>query len=298
MELVHTHQVPLDELNNEDIDVLIVTYNTQCSVNSIQASLLSRARRKVILNFSDSTEITDKFSNDFEIINMTDGADGIIQILSMLCEEQHSDVIKMVIDYSYMNKAILAEIVNYLSNTESGCEKITVYFCYSGDYDEIIDQSHTNLIQPILLHDNYKFNNRPVSLIVELTDYQQLDQMDVLTNSFFPQSVHYFISTEVKRPENYMFSGRKDGITVYNPDEMELLDTQLRHLCCQLRLTNRVIIISIASKVFSLVAFLINSRYPDVEVWEYDFPRNPVFKSIDGKTYIYKAVLSDDYLDE
>jgi len=46
-----------------------------------------------------------------------------------------------------------------------------------------------------------------------------------------------------------------------------------------------------------MVAFLINARYPDVEVWQYGSAFVEPSPTYGGDKFIYRAILSDDFPD-
>lgn len=302
MELVHVRQVPFEDLSQERIDVLMFACSGTMDVNAILPTFLIPARRKIILAFCNDPISNSAFPNDAEIIYFRhdDDISEIHQALENLCQTYKSDNIKLVIDYTFMQKRVLGAIVSFLSINEFTCNRLTVYF-YCAETPVNFQQSSETVLQPILLYENYKFNKRPIALIVELNSMSQIEHVKELYYTFCPVLAHFFIPSPILNQKGIESLEKfpTSKVVGYIPHDLELLDETLRQLCRQLRLDHRVVVVTMGSKIFSMVAFLINARYPDVEVWQYDvatFTENWVEGK--GEKFVYRAILSDDFFED
>ncbi|MCX7985546.1 MAG: hypothetical protein N2662_01220, partial [Bacteroidales bacterium] len=264
------------------------------------------AIKKIVISFCDKKIDQSDFSvsSDTEFLFLKTDADlnEIHAVLENLCRIYQGDNVRLVIDYTYMHKRILGAIVSFLTLNEFTCERLTVYFCCSElPVSELEQSSAEAVLQPILLYENYKHNQRPIALIVELNSLYLVGQVKELFYSFCPDKIFFYVSSHLEKRATRMALEHfpKSKIYEYNPRDMEKLDEDLRQLCRNLRLENRVVIVSMGSKIFSMVSFLINARYPDVEVWQYGYPGYIDTKELcEGNKYVFRAVLSDDFLED
>ncbi len=299
MELIHVQQVPYDILKEERIDVLMLACYGKNENNTLISSFLVPAQRKIIFLFCDE-EIQDEKFSEFEVLKFSTKAskDEIYKALNHFCQSHYDKNIKIVVDYTFMPKRVLGCIVSFLSLNDFFCQQLTVYFCYSNPPNINGPSLNTTSLEPILVYDNYKFNQRPIALIIEINDATTINLIEELQETFYPTTIYLFIPLEINT--DALVKRFKNKITIqqilYTPTELEEIDNQLRHLCHKLRLEHRVVVVPLGTKTFSLVSFLINSRFPDVEVWQYGTCFGE--KILDtGEKYIYKAILAEDYLE-
>lgn len=304
MELVHVRQVPFESLSEERIDVLLLACSGKKDPDTLLPTFLLSARRKIIMVFCDEAISRADFPQEAEVVHFQNNTDinDIRDTLETLCHIYQGDNVKLVIDYTHMHKSILGAIVSFLSLNDFTCNRLTVYFyCAGNSAPETILPASSPVLQPILIYENYKFNQRPIALIVELNSPGMLDHVNELHYTFCPAQTYFFIPSQLHSQSQMAKLGRyKATQTIeYNSLDIESLDETLRQLCRQLRLEFRVVVVSMGSKVFSMVAFLINARYPDVEVWQYGptaWVESPVCSSEDK--YVYRAILSDDFIED
>lgn len=273
MELIHTHQIPFDKLRQESIDVFISTC-TSANLNDVIHSMCLIPAKKKFLFFLGQNKTNCNDLNDIEIININPPEiDNIIKSLTNLCQHNKNHIIKLVIDYSDMPKSILGAIISFLSLSEIECSELEVYFIcqpIAQRKNSELNQSKSNgIIKPILLYENYKFNNRPISILLNLKTESQLSNLDIVLQTFEPIKLYVFYPDNIRLKEIIHFESDVKYIT-FSQNNIELLENDLRSLVRQLRMTYRVIIIPGESKVFSMLSFLINARYPDVEIWQWE----------------------------
>jgi hypothetical protein len=300
MELVHVRQIPFEALSGESIDVLMLACSGVNKSESLLSAFLVSANRKILFLFCDDDLPAEHGLNEFEIIKFSNNAsiEQIQERLNELCQLHNNENIKLVIDYTYMHKKVLGAIVSFLSLHEFACNRLTVYFCYSSPENIIQSASNeNNVLQPIILYENYKHLQRPSALIIELNSPRLIKQVNDLYQAFYPAEIYCYIPSKVREqiPTSEIRRLQEAKILEYIPDNIELLDDNLRKLCRQLRLKYRVVIITMGSKLFSMVAFLINARYPDVEIWNYGQFVSDTTETNEPQKYIYQAILSDDF---
>jgi len=303
MELIHVHQIPFEALSEERIDVLLLACSGTQNTNSVLPSFLLPARRKIIMVFCDEEINTANFPQDAEVVRFNTGADinEIHDTLETLCHLYQGDNVKLMIDYTYMNKKILGAIVSFLAINEFTCNCLTVYFyCAEAPAANNTLPPTEPVLQPILLYENYKFNQRPIALIIELNDTALFKNVNELYYTFCPAQAFFYVPVQMLKKDSRaeLEHFRASKLVEYLPNDLESLDENLRQLCRQLRLEHRVVIVSIGSKIFSMVAFLINARYPDVEVWQYGATFGESSAISNNSRLVYRAILSDDFPDK
>ena len=120
MELKHAHQVPFEELLNEDIDVIIAACGFESrSSHLIQLSSFN-AKKKIALLFNEEFDDVNHKKNqaiykekDFECFNLSSGSNNeIVSILKLICENYKSKCVKLIVDYSSMTKIWFGTIIN------------------------------------------------------------------------------------------------------------------------------------------------------------------------------------------
>jgi hypothetical protein len=82
----------------------------------------------------------------------------------------------------------------------------------------------------------------------------------------------------------------------YPVHDLEKTDHILTSLILKLRLTHHIIIVPLGPKVFALNSLLIQSRFPDIEVWDAGFEAWVAARQIgtNGSPLIYKIEFSEE----
>lgn len=225
MELIHVRQVPFEALSEERIDVLMLACSGTASSNSVLPSFLLPARRKIIIVFCDDDDRAN-FPDEAEILHFKTDTDisEIHDTLETLCHLYMGDNVKLMIDYTYMNKKVLGAIVSFLSINEFACKSLTVYFyCAGSSLPDISQPSSDPILQPILLYENYKFNQRPIALIIELDDPSLFKNVNELYYTFCPAQTYFFIPSQLYKMGSAaeLKRFRESKIVDYIPHDLE-----------------------------------------------------------------------------
>jgi hypothetical protein len=311
MELLHTNQVPFEELLNEQIDVIIAAYDYQAGTGHLSKIANFNSRRKIALiikegldeqkKLNDINKLTDSGFECFEISGMS-----IVEMKDVLATICHSEVcehIKLVVDYSSMSKFWYGTTINYFALNEMFCHNLTVYFFYSPEhYLPKASVKHSSCQpQPGVMHVNSRTINKPVALVIGLGN--ESEKAEFLCDFFKPVEFHLLLpnpsftneQTKTTNDNNRKFIAKVKSHNVhdYPANNIEEIDARLRSICLSLRLKYRVILVSLGPKTFSLASFLINARYPDVEIWNLCSSANEYGLTPTDIPIVYKAVLTN-----
>lgn len=312
MELVHAHQVPFEELLSENIDVLI----TACGIESRSSHLIQlsqfNAHKKIALLFNEGHEESSWQQN--EIIFRENGFDcyelsynatnEIIALLDTICDKTLCENIKLVVDYSSMTKIWYGTIINYFAFNELDYHQLTVYFCYTPEHfvPPAVSKSKLSNPEPVFFNRPIINEDKPLALVIGL-GYED-SRVEFLCDFFKPDDIYFFLpnpSFDEKYTQMAKAGNRKvlsdvksSHLLNYAAKNLEDIDSKLTSLCLSLRLKYRINLVSIGPKTFSLASFLLNARYPDIEIWNL----TNIDKCIDlkpaGVPIVYKAVLSGE----
>ena len=312
MELVHAHQVAFEELLNENIDVLIAA----CGIESRSSHLIQlsqfNARKKIALIFKEGhdegswkqNEIIFR-ENGFDCYELSSNETGeIISLLEKLCDKSFCENIKLVIDYSSMTKIWYGTIINYFAFNDLGYNNLVVYFCYTPEHFVPPAARKGKLLnpEPIFFNRPSINENKPLALIIGL-GYEDT-RVEFLFDFFKPDDVYFFLpnpSFDEKYTQMAKAGNRKvlsnvkaSHLFSYPAKELEEIDSKLTSLCLSLRLKYRVNLISLGPKTFSLASFLLNARYPDIEIWNLTNVDQCLDLKPAGIPIVYKAILTGE----
>ncbi len=295
-------------------------------------SLISAKQRILLIinsNIDSETKLLlDKIKADFQVYFLNeDDYEYFFELLEKISPDGNCDTIKLLIDYTSMDKKWYGSLINYFSFSEIKCDKLTIYFVENGHKEPIWEketekenkelQDNKNYgifkfkksvgkdkkektikqkISPLILHENISYKNRPLALIIGMGIQ---DYITDLKDFFNPTNIYVFIPWSIsgdfiKINEEYCFKHNIKEKYYYNINDIELLDNQLRNLCVMLRPYYRVVVVSLGPNNFSLVSFLINSRYPDIEIWGIEDTFFPELNSTENNIQIFKAVMVNE----
>lgn len=313
MELVRAHQIPFEELLNENIDILIAACGYDSHSCHLTQSINFQAKKKIALLFQDKeqeltlcTESKNIFKeNGFECFELkSDSSSEILSVLDTLFEAGKCDNIKLVVDYSSMSKMWYGTIINYFAFNDLEYNNLTVYFCYTPEHFVPPAARREKLAKPEPVFDNTPVINegKPLSLIIGL-GYDE-SKAEFLCDFFKPNNVYFFQPnpsfdenhTQMTKMSNrkILSDVRSSHLIQYPAKNIEEIDCKLTSLCLNLRLNSRVILISLGPKTFSLASFLLNARYPDIEIWNLSTVENSFDLKPAGTPIVYKAILTSE----
>jgi hypothetical protein len=311
MELIQAHQVPFEELLHESVDILIAACGYESrSCHLIQLSNFN-ANKKIALLFKEEQNDETRKQNEaifnaqgFKCYEFASSATNEIQsLLETLCESKKSENIKLVLDYSSMTKTWFGTIINYFSFNELDYNNLIVYFCYTPEFFIPPAASKNKLSKPEPIFSNQPSvnKNKPLALLIGLGDDES--KVKFLCDFFKPDDVFLFMPnpsfdekyTQMVRNnhKNILSHVKSNHLLSYPAANIEEIDSQITSICLNLRLNYRTILISLGPKTFSLASFLLNARYPDIEIWNMSSAINCLDLKPSGVPIVYKAVLTN-----
>lgn len=312
MDLVHAHQVNYDELLKERVDVLIAASGYGSSSDHLIQLSNFKANKKIALLFKEKPDLQLQVSNEsifiekgFECYKLhSDSSGEIMVVLESLFDDHKFEDIKLIVDYSSMTKIWYGTIINYFTYNDLDFKSLVIYFCYTPDFFIPPAASKKKLLNPVPIFANMPSVNedKPLSLIIGL-GYDET-QAEFLCDFLKPDDVYFFLpnpsfdedyTQAVKKHNNKLISNiRANHLINYSAKDIEDIDSKLTSLCLNLRLKSRIIIVSIGPHTFSLASFLLNARYPDIEIWNISSLDQSFDLKPEGIPVVYKAILTNE----
>jgi hypothetical protein len=312
MELVQANQIPFEELLKENIDILIAASSNETRSRHLVQLSNFNAQKKIAFLFKENQDSIIHAENalffrekGFECFELSgESADEIVVLLEKICGEKQFDNIKLVVDYSSMSKMWYGTIISYFSYGEFDINKLTVYFCYTPEYfvPPAAQKCKPSNPEPVFSRPPSLNDNKPLALVIGL-GYDE-GKAEFLCDFFKPDDVYFFLpnpSFDSKYTEEAKLKNKKllskvmsNHLLNYTASNIEDIDDKLTALCLNLRLDYRTILISLGPKTFSLASFLLNARYPDVEVWNLYGIDNSLDLKPAGMPIVYKAILTNE----
>jgi hypothetical protein len=312
MELVHAHQISFQELLNEQIDVVIAACGYESRSRHLVETSNFSAKKKIAFLFKENVD--NDLVNENKIIFENEGfecyeissesSEELIHLLKKISITSVTENIKLVVDYSSMAKIWYGTIINFFALQEMFCKKLIVYFCYTPEHflpKKALKKEKYNLY-PLISHKNSKTTNKPLALILGLGEDSEKAQF--LCDFFKPDDVHLFFpdpafdekhAQSLKESNEKLFSKVKSThLHLYPAKNIEEIDSRLGSICLGLRLKYRLILVSLGPKTFSLASFLLNTRYPDIEIWHLSGDDHQYDLQAADIPIVYKAVLTNE----
>jgi len=311
MELKHAHQVPFNELLNETIDIVIAA----CGYESRSSHLVQlsnfNAKRKIAFLFNEEKDCNIHKQNQliyqekgFECYFLnSNGIDEITELLENICSNASCDNIKLIVDYSSMTKLWYGTIIKYFAFNDLEFNNLVVYFCYTPEHflPPTIRKGKLADPQPVLSNGPSMNQNKPLALIIGL-GYDEA-KIEFLCDFFKPHDVFFFLPNPSfdaqctiliqKSNKSVLANAKPSHLMHYAENNIEDIDSKLTSLCLSLRLKYRTIMVSLGPKTFSLANFLLNARYPDVEIWNMSGNEQSIDLKAAGVPIVYKAILTN-----
>lgn len=315
MELIFTHQLGFDQLKNEQFDFFLAAsgYENRCSflIDSIEIN----ADNKIVIAFEDKKDFLYRKKNDnrfkdegFEFIEESENNTGNInRVLDIICSSSdHSDHIKILVDYSCMSKLWYAGILKYFISNEPSIDHLELFFSYTS---AVFSEPKDSPVRPMLaspkglLKANIK-SNKPRAVILGLgyekyltsTVIDKLDYHALFAFYSDPAFDSRYADRVTRNNKKILRRLPDDHIYKYPVTDLKKTDDLLTSLTMKLRLDYHVSILPVGPKPFTLSALLLAARYPDIEVWTIDtgyspaaYNRNPT-----GEPMVCKLLFSND----
>ncbi|MDP2161392.1 MAG: hypothetical protein Q8K02_12985 [Flavobacterium sp.] len=287
MKIKYGHQLEINEINGEKIDLFLFA-------NNIEDRKLSAFYR-----IGQNNEILKAFSLYYpnsEINNIDNVSNLIIkshtQIIDLLESEivkSDKEVLNLFIDYSCMTKSWYYTMIIFLTNKELIQKEINVYFSYTPSiFSMPLDPKPNTDISP--LPGKYIIpNNKPKALIVGL-GYEEnkaqgiIDQLDPAVTYLFytyPALDDQFVNA-VEYNNNSILEEFKNNTVKYPSNDLLFLENQLSKIYFLLKDKYSVIIAPLGPKPFAFVSMMLSVIFHDIEIWRVGsgedinpYPRKP-----------------------
>lgn len=312
MEIVHAHQVSFDELLNEQVDIIIAACGYETRSSHLVQLAHFNAKRKIALLFKELPDFASRkkneeifLSKDYECYEIeSNSAENINKVLHAVCKDFNDENVKILIDYSSMTRIWYGNIIQFLTNIECNIRHLVIYFSYTPENYFPVTSSIEKGNKPysVFLNQNQINTNKPIALVLGLG--YDVNSAEYLNNFFNNPDKYLFVPnpsfndkyTLLAKENNSGLINSSNPINVfqYSAANIEDIESKLRSVCLNLRLKYRVIIASLGPKTFSLASFLVNTRYPDVEIWHVNDNENAYDIKPSGLPIVYKAILTDE----
>ncbi|MGC9344737.1 MAG: hypothetical protein ACP5E3_18665, partial [Bacteroidales bacterium] len=282
MDFLNTQQISSTDLTGENYDLFITVAgdNNRCT-HLIKSHNIS-AVKKICFTHSEKGRDLFKKSNSsfftrkgFEIVGLSSQGDNtIFNLLEDFLNASHSDIPRILIDYSCMPKGWYATIIQYFFEIEKDFESIELFFSYSPSkfYQVKRFRRLKNLkedFERITLTDS-----KPTALILslgietgraeQLVKYLKPDQLVILYAD--PAIDPTYVKNIFSNNKVLLDKTEPRNIINYPLLDIDALNEILTSKCMELRMDYNLVIAPLGPKVFTLNSFFLASRFPDIMV--------------------------------
>lgn len=314
MELNTTVQVAFNELSGIDFDLFIASsgYETR-SISLAQEISPLKIKKKVVLAFCERiTEISRPFNDTiftqlgFEFINTSaNSSSEVYKILEISCTNPDKENLNVLIDYSSMPKLWYEAIIDFFSEKETEYHNVNIWFSYTpSEYSASIGNISNRYFETSIPE---HLNAKPKALIIGL-GYEKGRAKELagklnaaVTYSFYsdPAIDPRFVMELLENNKDILMNLDSEKIIKYPIFDLNYINSSLTHLCVNLRLTHQIVLAPIGPKPFTLMCFILNSRYPDIKIWHFssEVPREVYDRKPFGQYLIYKVHFTSENVD-
>lgn len=210
-------------------------------------------------------------------------------ILDSICAKHKKDSLDILIDYSSMTKIWYNGILSYFSNLEDQYSSVNLWFCYSPS--EFI-RSQTKVSNKFFDSDIPRSqNNKPIALIMGLgfepgrSEELALRSNANVTFAFYadPAFDERYVREVLENNQALLTKISHDKVVKYPIYDLNSINDSLTQLCIRLRLTHQLVLAPIGPKPFTLMCFILATRYPDIKLWKVSTAGN--FAATDRKPH-------------
>ena len=317
MEFHSARQVSPDILENVSYDIAVLASGYEQRCIYLPAHYNIKAEIKIALAFKENSKELHRMENDvfliqhgYRLITISgEHYHDLEPYFLTLLKNNSKKHLYMLVDYSSMTKVWYSNFINFLLSDAKWHDFITIHFSYTpAVYNEPKKFSPVNINNLVSYPCKKGVGSvKPTALIIGLgldkncAEYIRKKIQPAVTYLIYPDP-----SNDVKNVEKILENNREliEQIEVRNLISfplfnLEKTDSILTDLCLNLRVKYNIVIAPVGSKVFSLLALLMASRYPDIEVMRISsgtdtsvFDRMPY-----GEPLVYSVDFVSDELD-
>ncbi len=298
MELDNNIQIPSEYLQSQRFDAFIAVSGFESRSSYLTEKVdTSTIPDKIVLAYNELSDCLFRPHNDkkFREFGFTffhvpsKDISGLSGILDSICAKRQKESLDILIDYSCMTKIWYNGILAYFANLEEHYSNVNLWFCYSPS--EFI-KGHSDISNKFFDTDIPKsLNKKPIALILGLgfepgrSEELALKSNALVTFAFYadPAYDERYVREVLENNHSLLKKISQDKVIKYPIYDLNSINDSLTQLCIKLRLTHQLVLAPIGPKPFTLMCFILSTRYPDIKLWKVSTAGN--FAATDRKPY-------------
>lgn len=314
MELDKNIQISSEHLQKQHFDAFIAASGFESRSSYLAEKInVSEIPLRIVLAYTELTDVLfrprndDKFRElDFTFFNVPPKSiTALPGILNKICEENKKESLDILIDYSCMTKIWYNGILSYFSELEESYSKVNLWFCYSPSE---FTKAHANVSNKFFDTDIPKSqSNKPIALLLGLgfergRSEELAQQLNAqVTFAFYadPAYDERYVKEVLENNQALLKRITDDKVVKYPIYDLNSINDSLTQLCIKLRLSHQLVLAPIGPKPFTLMCFILSTRYPDIKLWKVSTAGN--FAAADRKPYgellLYKVLFTSEEVD-
>ena len=314
MELDNNIQIPSEYLQKQQFDAFIAVSGFESRSSYLAEKIdTSSIPDKIVLAYNELTDTLFRSSNDnkFREFGFTffhvpsKDISSLSGILDSICTKHKKESLDVLIDYSCMSKIWYNGILAYFSILEEKYSSVNLWFCYSPSE---FTKANFNISNKFFDADIPKAsNNKPIALILGLgfepgrSEELALKANAQVTFAFYadPAFDERYVREVLENNQALLKKISYDKVIKYPIFDLNSINDSLTQLCIRLRLTHQLVLAPIGPKPFTLMCFILATRYPDIKIWKVSTAGN--FAASDRKPYgellLYKVNFTSEEVD-
>ncbi len=284
MEFIGSSQITPGILEKENFDFLIVAAGYEPRAVYLIENYHIRAEHKIAFSYSENEQKAGENNkrifekHGFSFVRLSGSKYLPLENeLKIQINSVDRENISILVDYSCMTKLWYASMINFFISEQEAKRNIKVFFSYT--LAAFGKNKHFRLafkFRPLSLGSKQSGSDKPTALIIGLGMEKGL--ADIAIKKIKPDVI-YLMYADPSPDTDYVqqvFLNNHElveqteikNLVNYPMDNLDQLSEILTKTALQLRLKYNVRIISLGPKVFSLISFLLASRFPDINVWK------------------------------
>jgi hypothetical protein len=314
MELDNACQITSDQLKKIKFDAFIAVsgYESRSSflATQIDTSLIPK---KVLLAFVEKKELLYRELNDqkYKDLGFTfkdvpcHNPQMLPEIMDEIVDDISNDDINILVDYSSMPKIWYSEILNYFNSREDDICNVNLWFSYSPSAFiksiSSISNKYHDPIKPTSL------NNKPIALIFGL-GYEKGRTEEIakqlnaqVTYAFYanPSVDSRYVNEVLTNNETILKKIKEEQVIPYTIFDLNSVSDTLTQLCINLRMDYQILLVPVGPKPFTLMSFILSTRYPDIKICRVSSIINSVATdhAAHGELLVYKVEFTNEETD-
>jgi hypothetical protein len=195
-------------------------------------------------------------------------------ILNHIWQKKPKDTLDLLIDYSSMSKFWYYAILSYFSELEERYSHVNLWFCYSpSEYTKPLYSMADRNFDPVVPVTN---SDKPVALVLGL-GYETVHSLGLarklnaqVTFACYadPAYDNRYVKEVLQNNDALLKTIDCNQIIKYPIYDLNSINSSLTQLCVNLRLTHQIVLAPVGPKPFTLMCFILATRYPDVKLWK------------------------------